>query len=178
MAASKKLAACRTLVVDSEKRPRRGQFLPDFPPHSPAMGKKPVKNRPLRSFRSRRFQTPTGWLPGNSTRYPRVSGHPQPRSTLDLTTPPPQKPTPIASSTAASYRERLQFAAKRTPRHCSKCQPALPSECARSLMLSPPIRPLIVATGNLYQVQTSSTCGWATGARSATCATVNGYCWW
>ena len=34
------LAACRTLVVDSEKRPRRGQFLPDLPPHSPAMGQK------------------------------------------------------------------------------------------------------------------------------------------
>ncbi len=32
------LAACRTLVVDSEKRPQRGQFLPDLPPHSPAMG--------------------------------------------------------------------------------------------------------------------------------------------
>jgi hypothetical protein len=32
------LAACRTLVVDSENRPRRGQFLPDSPPHSPAMG--------------------------------------------------------------------------------------------------------------------------------------------
>jgi hypothetical protein len=35
------LAACRTLVVDSENRPRRGQFLPKFgnlaPPHSPAM---------------------------------------------------------------------------------------------------------------------------------------------
>jgi len=33
-------AACRTLVVDSEKRPQRGQFLPDLPPHSPAMGQK------------------------------------------------------------------------------------------------------------------------------------------
>jgi len=32
------LAACRTLVVDSEKRPQRAQFLPDSPPHSPAMG--------------------------------------------------------------------------------------------------------------------------------------------
>ncbi|MDP2834005.1 MAG: ATP-binding protein [Pseudomonadota bacterium] len=32
------LAACRTLVVDSENRPRRGQFLADSPPHSPAMG--------------------------------------------------------------------------------------------------------------------------------------------
>ena len=35
-----RLAACRTLVVDSENRPRRGQFLPDLPPHSPAMGQK------------------------------------------------------------------------------------------------------------------------------------------
>ncbi|MDP2787209.1 MAG: uroporphyrinogen-III synthase [Pseudomonadota bacterium] len=32
------LAACRTLVVDSKNRPRRDQFLPDSPPHSPAMG--------------------------------------------------------------------------------------------------------------------------------------------
>jgi len=34
------LAACRTLVVDSENRPRRGEFLLDLPPHSPAMGQK------------------------------------------------------------------------------------------------------------------------------------------
>jgi len=34
------LAACRTLVVDSENRPRRGQFLLDLPPHSPAMRQK------------------------------------------------------------------------------------------------------------------------------------------
>jgi hypothetical protein len=27
------LAACRTLVVESENRPRRGRFLPDSPPH-------------------------------------------------------------------------------------------------------------------------------------------------
>ncbi|MDO9227099.1 MAG: hypothetical protein Q8M09_13365 [Pseudomonadota bacterium] len=31
-------AACRTLVVDSENRLRRGQFLPDSQPHSTAMG--------------------------------------------------------------------------------------------------------------------------------------------
>ena len=45
-----RLADCRTLVVDSENepamfrrsqnRPQRGQFLPDLPPHSPAMGQK------------------------------------------------------------------------------------------------------------------------------------------
>ncbi|MDP2787714.1 MAG: hypothetical protein Q8O79_06530 [Pseudomonadota bacterium] len=34
------LAACRALVVDSENRPQRGQFLPDLPAHSPAMGQK------------------------------------------------------------------------------------------------------------------------------------------
>ena len=34
------LAACRTLVVDSENRPQRGQFLPDLQTHSPAMGQK------------------------------------------------------------------------------------------------------------------------------------------
>lgn len=32
------LAACRTLVVDSENRPRRAHFLPDLPPHSHSMG--------------------------------------------------------------------------------------------------------------------------------------------
>jgi MSHA biogenesis protein MshL len=36
----KALGACRTLVVDSENRPQRGQFSPDLPPHSPAMGQK------------------------------------------------------------------------------------------------------------------------------------------
>ena len=34
------LAACRTWGVESEKRPQRGQFLPDLQPHSPAMGQK------------------------------------------------------------------------------------------------------------------------------------------
>ncbi|MDP2433162.1 MAG: hypothetical protein Q8O33_14205, partial [Pseudomonadota bacterium] len=37
-AGSSRPAACRTLVVDSEKRPRRGHFLPDSPPHSRTMG--------------------------------------------------------------------------------------------------------------------------------------------
>ncbi len=32
------LGACRTLGVDSENVPQRGQFLPDSPPHSAAMG--------------------------------------------------------------------------------------------------------------------------------------------
>jgi len=32
------LAACRTLVVDSENRPRRDQFVPDSPPHGGSMG--------------------------------------------------------------------------------------------------------------------------------------------
>ena len=32
--------ACRTWGVDSEKRPQRGQFLPDLQAHSPAMGQK------------------------------------------------------------------------------------------------------------------------------------------
>ncbi|MGE4377431.1 MAG: hypothetical protein AB7E10_08695 [Burkholderiaceae bacterium] len=32
------LAACRTLGVESEDAPQRGQFLPDLPPHSGAMG--------------------------------------------------------------------------------------------------------------------------------------------
>jgi wyosine [tRNA(Phe)-imidazoG37] synthetase (radical SAM superfamily) len=32
------LAACRTLVVDSEKRPRRAHFLPDSRPHGCSMG--------------------------------------------------------------------------------------------------------------------------------------------
>ena len=31
-------AACRALVVDSEKRPRRARFLPDSPPHGHSMG--------------------------------------------------------------------------------------------------------------------------------------------
>ncbi|MDP1558381.1 MAG: hypothetical protein Q8K59_11885, partial [Nitrosomonas sp.] len=30
--------ACRTLVVDSENRPRRGRFLPISPPHGCSMG--------------------------------------------------------------------------------------------------------------------------------------------
>ena len=34
------LAACRTLGVESENRPQRGQFLPDLQAHSPAMGQK------------------------------------------------------------------------------------------------------------------------------------------
>ena len=34
----RRLGACRTWGVESEKRPRRGQFLPDSQPHSPAMG--------------------------------------------------------------------------------------------------------------------------------------------
>ena len=34
------LGACRTWGVDSEKRPQRGQFLPDLQAHSPAMGQK------------------------------------------------------------------------------------------------------------------------------------------
>ena len=34
------LGACRTWDVDSEKWPRRGQFLLDLPAHSPAMGQK------------------------------------------------------------------------------------------------------------------------------------------
>ncbi|MBC7215756.1 MAG: hypothetical protein H5U28_11210, partial [Burkholderiaceae bacterium] len=32
------LGACRTLGVESENAPQRGQFLPDSPPHSGAMG--------------------------------------------------------------------------------------------------------------------------------------------
>ncbi|MBC7216480.1 MAG: hypothetical protein H5U28_14985, partial [Burkholderiaceae bacterium] len=51
---------CRTLGVDSEKAPRRGQFLPDSQPHSGAMGQEDGKNGPLRRIRSRRFQSPTG----------------------------------------------------------------------------------------------------------------------
>ena len=34
------LGGCRTRGVESENRPQRGQFLPDLPPHSPAMGQK------------------------------------------------------------------------------------------------------------------------------------------
>ena len=34
------LGVCRTWGVDSEKRPQRGQFLPDLQAHSPAMGQK------------------------------------------------------------------------------------------------------------------------------------------
>ena len=37
------LGACRTWGVDSEKRPQRGQFLPDLQAHSPAMGKEAGK---------------------------------------------------------------------------------------------------------------------------------------
>ena len=37
------LAACRTLGVESEKVPQRGQFLPDSPPHSDAMGQEDGK---------------------------------------------------------------------------------------------------------------------------------------
>ena len=37
---AKRLADCRTLAVDSEKRLRRSQFLPDLQPHNPAMGQK------------------------------------------------------------------------------------------------------------------------------------------
>ena len=34
------LAACQTLVVDSEKPPQRGQFFPDLPAHSRTMGQR------------------------------------------------------------------------------------------------------------------------------------------
>ena len=37
------LGACRTWGGDSEKRPQRGQFLPDLQAHSPAMGPKSGK---------------------------------------------------------------------------------------------------------------------------------------
>ncbi len=37
------LGACRTLVVDSENRPRRGCFLPDSPPHGYSMGQESGK---------------------------------------------------------------------------------------------------------------------------------------
>ena len=39
----KELAACRTLGVDSENAPQRGQFLPDSPPHSGTMGQEAGK---------------------------------------------------------------------------------------------------------------------------------------
>jgi len=54
------LGACRALGVESENAPRRGQFLPDSPPHSGTMGQEDGKNGPLRRTRSRRFQSPTG----------------------------------------------------------------------------------------------------------------------
>ncbi|MGE4376796.1 MAG: biotin--[acetyl-CoA-carboxylase] ligase, partial [Burkholderiaceae bacterium] len=38
-----RLGACRTLGVDSENAPRRGQFLPDSQPHSGAMGQEDGK---------------------------------------------------------------------------------------------------------------------------------------
>ena len=37
------LGTCRTLVVDSEKRPRRGRFLLDSPPHGCSMGQEAGK---------------------------------------------------------------------------------------------------------------------------------------
>jgi len=37
------LGACRAWGAESEKRPQRGQFLPDLPPHSPAMGQEAGK---------------------------------------------------------------------------------------------------------------------------------------
>jgi len=40
LAYRKRLGACRTLGIDSEKGPQRGQFLPDLQAHSPAMGQK------------------------------------------------------------------------------------------------------------------------------------------
>ncbi|MGD9549391.1 MAG: UDP-N-acetylmuramate:L-alanyl-gamma-D-glutamyl-meso-diaminopimelate ligase [Burkholderiaceae bacterium] len=39
----RQLAACRTLGVDSENEPQRGQFLPDSPPHSGTMGQEDGK---------------------------------------------------------------------------------------------------------------------------------------
>jgi 16S rRNA (guanine(527)-N(7))-methyltransferase GidB len=41
--AALRLGACRTLGVESENAPRRGQFLPDSPPHSGAMGQEDGK---------------------------------------------------------------------------------------------------------------------------------------
>ena len=35
-----RLGACRAWSVDREKRPQRGQFLPNLQPHSTAMGQK------------------------------------------------------------------------------------------------------------------------------------------
>jgi len=52
--------ARRTLGVESENAPQRGQFLSDSPPHSGAMGQEDGKNGPLRRIRSRRFQSPAG----------------------------------------------------------------------------------------------------------------------
>ncbi len=37
------LGVCRAWSVESENGPRRGQFLPDLQPHSPAMGQKDDK---------------------------------------------------------------------------------------------------------------------------------------
>ena len=54
------LGACRAWGVASEKRPQRGQFLPDLQAHSSKWDEKPVKNGPLRPFRSRRSTSPTG----------------------------------------------------------------------------------------------------------------------
>ncbi|WP_275848267.1 hypothetical protein [Extensimonas sp. H3M7-6] len=39
----KTIGACRTLGVDSENAPQRGQFLPDSQPHSGAMGQEDGK---------------------------------------------------------------------------------------------------------------------------------------
>ena len=54
------LAACRTLVVDSENRPQRTLFCRIRRRMVVPWGKKPVKKGPLRSICSRRFQSPTG----------------------------------------------------------------------------------------------------------------------
>ncbi|TXD15905.1 hypothetical protein FUT63_05780 [Extensimonas vulgaris] len=42
-AAGRYLAACRTLGVESENVPQRGQFLPDSQPHSGTMGQEDGK---------------------------------------------------------------------------------------------------------------------------------------
>ena len=56
------LGACRTWGVDSEKRPQRGQFLPDLQAHSPAMGQKAVEKWTAEAVSQPTFPKPDSLL--------------------------------------------------------------------------------------------------------------------
>ena len=66
----RQLGACRTWGVDSEKRPQRGQFLPDLQAHSSTMGQKAGKKWTAEAVSQPTFPKPDRLLdrPGRTRR--------------------------------------------------------------------------------------------------------------